>query len=394
MGPGPSILEIWDHANGWVTITPPHLWPHHDLGLHDNSNCSLFYSNAEYLLWWIREPNLPPIATAGLLTDPSPAVLGSPGTQVILGGTNLDQEVFSGGRFTIGSWLGTPDILAVEGVFTFLGDRTYQSPTISAPGLGNSPILGRPIINPLNGLETIEPIASPNEQSGSVRYSFKSQFWGLENNYKTLLTSGCWYRSELLAGFRYLCLQERLRIGQTSSFSPAGSPVSNVINDNFETTNNFYGGQIGTKTQFGWKCFTLDITGKIAFGGTAEITRIDGTTQLYPGYGNPTIMQGGILAAPSNIGRYRSAAFSFVPETGISLGWQITDHLKAHVGYNYLSWTSVQRPGDQVDRVVNVSQLPGLNGPGMLSGPARPAVLFDRTTFWAQGVDFGLELAF
>ncbi len=391
-GPGPSIMEIWDHANGWVTITPPHLWPRHELGLHDNCASSCLYAEGEYLLWWVRSPHLPALATAGLATDPAPAVLGQSGTSVVLGGTNIDQEVFSGGRFTVGSWLGQADLLAVESVFMFLGDRSNQSPTVSSSG--NSAVLGMPIINPATGAETIEPIASPNQQSGAIRYSYKTELWGTETNFKTLLASGCWYRTELLAGFRFLDLQERLRIGQSESFAPAGSDLSAVINDSFETTNRFYGGQIGAKTHVGWKCWTLDFTTKVALGGTAEITRIDGTTQLFSGMGSPTVLPGGILAAPSNSGRFRSAAFSCVPETGISLGWQITDHLKAHVGYNYLCWTSVARPGDQVDRMVNVSQLPTLNGPGVLVGPAKPAVLFDRTTFWAQGMDIGFELAF
>src|SRR5205814_1066310 len=140
---------------------------------------------------------LPPLVTAGSLTDPNPAVLGAPGTRVLFG-DSADQSNFSGGRFTLGSWLGQPDLLAVEGVFLFLGDRSIHSPTVSSPGFGSSPVLGRPIIDAVTGQETIEPIAAPNEQSGAVRYTFKSQFWGLEGNLKTLLSSGCWYRTEIL----------------------------------------------------------------------------------------------------------------------------------------------------------------------------------------------------
>jgi hypothetical protein len=43
---------------------------------------------------------------------------------------------------------------------------------------------------------------------------------------------------------------------------------------------------------------------------------------------------------------------------------------------------------------VNVSQLPNLNGPGTLVGPARPTVLFDRSNYWAQGLDIGFEFSF
>lgn len=391
---GIPFMEIWDHANSWVCVTPGCLWPHHDMGLHAGYQNTCLYAEGEYLLWRMKDAHLPPLVTAGAVSDPNPAVLGAPGTSVILGGS-ADQSTFSGGRFTLGSWLGQPDLLAVEGVFLFLGDRSVQSPTFSAPGLGNTPVLGRPIINAVTGQETIEPIASPNEQSGAVRYSFKSEFWGMEGNLKTLLTSGCWYRTEVLTGFRFLDLQERLRIGQSESFAPADSSLSAVINDSFETTNHFYGGQVGVSTRLGWNRWTVDLFSKIALGGTAEIIRIDGTTQLSSSMGGgATVLPGGILAAPTNSGRFRSSAFSAVPETGVKIGWQITDHLHAHVGYSYLCWTSVARPGDQIDRVVNVSQLPTLNGPGVLVGPARPTVPFDRTTFWAQGLDFGLEFSF
>ena len=45
----PELLEIWDHAMGWTTITPPHLWPRHDMGLHDSCGNSC-RADAEYLL--------------------------------------------------------------------------------------------------------------------------------------------------------------------------------------------------------------------------------------------------------------------------------------------------------------------------------------------------------
>ena len=290
-------MEIWDRANGWLSVTPANLWPHHDMGLHASCSESLFYTRDEYLLWWMKDAHLPPLVTAGSLSDPAPAVLGQPGTSVVLGGDSVHQDVFSGGRFTLGTWLGTPDLIALEGVFLFVGDRSFQSPTLSAPGLGNSPVLGRPIIDAVTGLETIEPIASPNEQSGSVRFSYKSEFWGMEANAKTLLSSGCWYRSELLTGFRFLDLQERLRIGQSESFEPAGSSLSAVINDSFETTNHFYGGQIGASTQLGWCRWTLDFTSKLALGGTVDVTRIDGVTQLAGSTGGVGVIPGGILAA-------------------------------------------------------------------------------------------------
>jgi hypothetical protein len=71
----------------------------------------------------------------------------------------------------------------------------------------------------------------------------------------------------------------------------------------------------------------------------------------------------------------------------------ITQHCRAFVGYDFLYWNQVVRPGNQVDRNINLSQS-AVFGSGTLSGPATPAPLFGRSDFWAQGITFGLELRF
>ncbi|HET7719587.1 MAG TPA: BBP7 family outer membrane beta-barrel protein, partial [Acidimicrobiales bacterium] len=63
-------------------------------------------------------------------------------------------------------------------------------------------------------------------------------------------------------------------------------------------------------------------------------------------------------------------------------------------GYTVLYWSSVVRPGDQVDLLVNASQIPSNLLPTGLVGPARPAVLFRDTDFWAQGVNLSLEVRY
>jgi hypothetical protein len=53
-------------------------------------------------------------------------------------------------------------------------------------------------------------------------------------------------------------------------------------------------------------------------------------------------------------------------------------------------WNDVARAGDQIDPVVNTSQLP----PGTLVGAPRPAFNFEDTHFWAHGINAGLEYRF
>ena len=85
-----------------------------------------------------------------------------------------------------------------------------------------------------------------------------------------------------------------------------------------------------------------------------------------------------------------------IPEITGTVGYQFTDRLRCFVGYNVMYWSSVVRPGDQINRIINPSQIPGF-GTGITPGPgspAQPAFAFRSSDFWAQGITFGLEWRF
>ena len=136
-----------------------------------------------------------------------------------------------------------------------------------------------------------------------------------------------------------------------------------------------------------------------AFGdGTTGITHqeldIEGSqTRLVPG-ALPAVFNGGLLALNSNIGDRSRDVFSVVPEVGLTVGYQLTDHLKTFVGYNFLYWSNVIRPGDQIDTTIDVNRVPRFVPPGITvpdAGQIRPAVLFKETDFWAHGITAGFE---
>jgi len=81
-----------------------------------------------------------------------------------------------------------------------------------------------------------------------------------------------------------------------------------------------------------------------------------------------------------------------VPEVGVQLSVRITDWVYATVGYSFLYLSDVARPGDQVDRNVNVQPVPA--GVPALIPPAAPPPTFRSTNFWAQGLDIGLRFSF
>jgi len=70
------------------------------------------------------------------------------------------------------------------------------------------------------------------------------------------------------------------------------------------------------------------------------------------------VQQGGLLALPSNIGTQTRNRFAVIPELGVKVGYQLTDHIRVYAGYNFLYASSVVRPGNQIDPVINRAQLP------------------------------------
>ena len=148
---------------------------------------------------------------------------------------------------------------------------------------------------------------------------------------------------DLLGGFRYLGLREDLRIegitapleGQEVFFGgdSFGPPAVTTTVDRFRTRNDFYGGQLGARTrvQWGGGAF-VDLTGKLALGGTHEVSSVFGTSSLLVGPVRAQTLPGGILALPSNGGRRSDGEFTAVPEAEIKLGYQFGPCVSCTVG--------------------------------------------------------------
>src|SRR5262249_14635228 len=146
----------------------------------------------------------------------------------------------------------------------------------------------------------------------------------------------------------------------------------------FSTRNQFYGGQIGTRAEVCRGPMFVDFSGKVAFGSTHQVVSIDGNTSLIESGVVTGTVPGGALALRTNIGRTAHDHFTVVPEVGVQVGCQVTDHVSLFVGYNFLYWSSVVRPGDQINRTVNANNLPSSLAFNQLGGPAEPSPLFHR----------------
>ena len=98
------------------------------------------------------------------------------------------------------------------------------------------------------------------------------------------------------------------------------------------------------------------------------------------------------MALPSNSGRARREAFAVVPEAIARVGWNLGEHSRFFVGYNFLLLSDAVRPGDQIDRTVNVSQVPFPTRALLpVRGPERPLLAVNSSDLWLQGLILGVE---
>jgi hypothetical protein len=244
----------------------------------------------------------------------------------------------------------------------------------------------------------------PLNLSGSVTVDMETRLWGLEANFRHNLVCCPCYRLDLLEGFRFVDLDESLAIGENLFVLPnpdvPTAPQTGTITlvDRFMTQNRFYGGQIGTLNEFHFGNWFINARSMVALGNTHQTAVITGNTSFNGG----SPQEGGLLAQASNIGHYNRNRFGVITDLGMNFGYEINDCFRVFVGYNFMYWSDVARPGNQINLSVNRTQLPGatrtivnpMTGAPLPPGPRLPAFAFKGTDFWAHGVNFGLEFRY
>lgn len=377
---------------------------------------------AEYLGWALRGMDTPPLVTRA--PRGSYGVMGQAGTDVVYGDDSLVGELRSGARIRLGLWLDPCQMNAVEGEYLILDDEADH---FCAHSVG-LPTLARPFFNSRLNREDSEligflpavdtPVAGSGAVSGGISIHSRSAFQGAGIRWLGNIAScdnGCGpaQKWDVLVGYRFLQLNEGLAIREQlyssdpeESSDPALGNVAFVVRDQFDSRNTFHGADLGMRWMFAHQRWSFELLGKLALGGNSRRVAIRGsTTQTDTATGVATTSTlaspadgeggvytgGGLLAQRSNIGTYDDGAFSFVPELGLTLGYQLNSHWRAMLGYTLLFWTNVARPGDQIDRRVNDELLPDELTP--LTGPNRPAFSFHDSTLCVQGFNLGLEYA-
>jgi hypothetical protein len=400
--PSPLITPVDFKVPANVTTSAPEIDFKENASGATNATYRI-WARTEYLVWWVKGGPLPvPIVTTGDANVGFPnlnmaGAIGQNGTQVLLGNSTQGFDAFSGMRITLGGWIDQGQVFGIEGN-GLLFERRPNLFTASSDGTTNIPLYF-PRFNPATGTEGAVPIADPLRQfAGDVFVTSTLQLWGTELNGVLNLWRQPGSEFTLLAGFRYADLRETLQIHNTTTDLVTGNVTT--LNDFFGTRNQFYGAQLGGQIVLERNRWSVDLTAKLALGATHQVVDIQGnTTQAGP---NPLVppglgtFPGGLFAQPSNIGRYSAGQFTILPSLGLNVNFQVTQWLRAYVGYDVMYWNQVVRPGNQMNHSVNLTQNAVLdpNGTGQLVGPAQPAPLFNRTDFWTQGMTFGLEFRF
>ncbi len=359
---------------------------------------SRLFLRAEYLLWDVSGMDAPPLVTTspdGTGQDIA-ATLGEAGTSVAFGGKTLNDG--STGGFLIGGglWISPAQNFAIETEYFQLAelDDGYSGSSDGAV------ILGRPYFDLTDGEETAELLAYPGLVSGDIRVRSESNLRSFLIDGRVSLCpthgAGCQQcelhdRTDWIIGYRNIRLRDSLSIAENRRSELTNDPRTFASSDQFQTTNQFNGLQLGIVHRMLLQRAWLETSMRVALGNTEQTLRVSGSTTI-DDQGTSQTYDGGLLAQRTNSGTRSRDEFSLVPELGVRLGIRLTDRLHANIGYSVLYLPNVIRASEQIDRDLN----PGLVPPGMdpLAGALRPRVLWVQTDYLAHGLHLGAELNF
>jgi hypothetical protein len=350
---------------------------------------------AEYLLWWSEGARFShSLITQGNQADARPGVFGQPGTVVLFGSNEVDYNAQSGLRGFV-NWRPhqyTSFALQLGGMYL-----SQTGSTFAASGDGTFPV-GQSFFNPLEGRPGVFLVSdgTPGARlAGGVSISTTSSLYGSEANLLYDVDTGCSNNSlRLLGGFRFFGLRESYRETAVvreldgNVLTLAGQPTLQIITEDLiRTRNEFYGGQIGARYGMEFGLFDVDVWSKVGLGVSCQRITATGVSR-----DATQSVVGGLRVLDTNQGSYNRSEFAVLPEFGANVGVLLSKHVRLQVGYTFLYLSSVARPGDQLDSVINPNRVPSDVDFGTAGGPNRPAITRSTSDFWAQGLNFGVQV--
>lgn len=340
---------------------------------------------AEYLLWWTDSLAVLPLVTTSPQDTPrdQAGIPGLPTTDILFGGSGLNGDAHSGGRFAVSGWFDACRSLGFELGYTFL-EQDRAAYTQSSPG---DPILARPFRNADTGLRDAGLTAYPGVAEGTLSIDAATRFHTAEALLRKTLIEDCQRRFTLLLGYRYAQLEDGLTIADKTTSATDDNSLD--LFDRFISKNTFHGPQLGALAERQSGVWTLQFLTKLALGNTRSQVDIDGWTTATASDGSQATSPGGFFAL-TNLGRHEQDTFGGLTELGLKLRCDLGCHWRASLGYSLLYWYYLARAGEQIDATLSVGDLP----PSQVHDGLYSSFRFNTSGFWAQGLDFGIEYRF
>ena len=346
------------------------------------SNRSSGWFESETLLWWPKAVGGGPLVVGGNNTSVLP-------TTPLAGGPNnlIGNDLLVGMRLNLGVWTDCNQNFGVGargwGILSDGPNKTYTNG-------GNS--TGIPFFNTSIGASDtflVNVSAGVNgANTGTIQVKSDTDLIAGELYGRALLVRDGTSRVDLLAGYTFVRLDSEL--GLTSQYTDGivntiqnGTVITTA--DSFGTKNQFHGGHLGLLNEVSKGRFTFSAMGKVALGNVHQSSNIIGQyTAVAPGGAN-TAAAHGLFAQSSNIGSISRDQFTFLPEAGAKMKYQL-GRAQLGVGYTLLVFPSVAMAGDQIDRNVDIG-----NVGGAMSAPEARLV---TDTFFLHGLDLGVTFKF
>ncbi len=358
------------------TAPMPTAMPEPDSGSHGR-----FWTQLDGFVGWVQGDRPPALVTGG----PS-------GSTVLFGGREINDNAQAGFRLQAGYWFDSVPTMGIQAGGFWLDNANTSASFVS----NGSTILARPFVDAASGKSSAEYVAYPGISSGSVIVGAHSSFDGWDIALRELACSGCNTQLNAVVGFRQMRLADQLGVGEESTVFGAGGPrglpagAQLLAQDHFDTLNDFYGADFGFEAEYRYRGWVIEGLVKLAVGWDVSQANINGESYVtLPN--QPTVASpGGLLALPSNIGSYHHTDVTLIPELGVNVAYDLTDHVRLRGGYSFLYWENVTRPSSQIDTSIN----PNLVPPGAGGGPAKPTEAVAGNNLYVHGIIFGVEVRF
>jgi hypothetical protein len=299
----------------------------------------------------------------------------------LFGGEQFFKDLTAGGRLTIGTWLDDcrNRSLVFRGWTATESDASFSA----RESINGGDILAIPTT--VANLPNAVLIAFPNSAEdfgrfGSVSASASSNVFGGDISVRQFWTGGLGTTYDVLYGYQYMRLQEDLQLSfnSTKTQDPFPDEIGNNLSssDQFDTQNEFHGGQLGLAGRYREGCWSFDWLGKVGFGNVRRTSERRGRTVITTDTPPSAIQDTGLLVNEINRGTLSDSTFGWVPEFDVSIGWHKYPRFDVTFGYNIIAMTDAVRLSGIMDPRNTVDT---------------PQTGMNSDTFVLQGMHFGIR---